>query len=191
MLDRLIELKKSIEQNWVYLYKVLFTLSFYLLYKAFLKVLSPESMSPYIIIFIIIGFVIFTIDILIYPITDLFVKNKSNKKLNIANMLVYLSLLITILSTVLYYVTGQYPFDIVVIYSLMMAVLSYSFFIDYKNDGKNKIIKSSIIVLSIIGLAGVIHSFYLNKALNVNTFTLIFVIGFFILDYLIYKWRVK
>ena len=194
MLNKLLELKDSLEQNWTYLHKVLFTFSFYLLYKAFLKVLDSETMSPYILIFIVIGFFIFTIDILIYPFIDLFNRKKLkylDKKRRIANITVYFFISLSILSTIYYYLTHYYPVVNIVIFSLIMSVFSYSFILDYYQNKKAKIIKWAIAILTIIGFAGIIHGFYLNKTLNVNTFTLIFVFGFFIVDFLIYKWRAK
>ena len=194
MLNKLLELKDSLEQNWTYLHKVLFTFSFYLLYKAFLKVLDSEAMSPYILIFIVIGFFIFTIDILIYPLINMFSKKSTiiiDKKRKIANIAVYFFISLSILSTLYYYITHYYPTVNIVIFSLIMSVFSYSVILDYYNDKKTIIIKWLIAIFTIIGITGIIHGFYLNKALNVNTFTLIFVFGFFIVDFLIYKWRAK
>jgi len=194
MLEKLFELKKSLENNWTYLHKILFTFSFYLLYKGFLKVLSPEQMSPFILIFLILGFLIFTIDILIYPVIDIFTVKKPgdlDKETKVANRLAYLGLIITLLATVAYYTTHYYPLVIIIFYSLIMSVLSYAFFMSYCCKSKTKIIKLSILILSVIGIAGIAHSIYLNKALNINTFTLIFILGFFIIDFLVYKWRIK
>jgi len=194
MIEKLFELKDSLEKNWTYLHKILFTFSFYLLYKGFLKVLTPEQMSPFILVFLVLGFLLFTIDILIYPIIDLFAKEKINylgKKSKKANLLAYFGLATAFFATVFYYITDYYPLVIVIIYSLIMAVLSYAYFMDYSSKKNKTIIKTSIGALALLGFAGVIHSFYLNKALNVNTFTLIFVLGFFVVDFLIYKWRVK
>jgi len=194
MIEKLFEIRDSLEKNWTYLHKILFTFSFYLLYKGFLKVLTPEQMSPFILIFLILGFLLFTIDILIYPIIDLFAKEKLNSpgaKTKKANLWVYFGLATTFFATVFYYITDYYPLVIVVIYSLIMAVLFYAYFMDYSSQKNRTIIKTSIGALALLGFAGVIHSFYLNRALNVNTFTLIFVLGFFVVDFLIYKWRVK
>ncbi len=194
MLNKLLELKDSLEQNWTYLHKILFTFSFYLLYKVFLKVLDSETMSPYILLFIVLGFFVFTIDILIYPLIDLLAQKNTriiDKKIKIANNAVYFFTSLSILSTLYYYMTHYYPVVNIVIFSLIMSAFSYSIILDYYHDKKAKIIKWLIVILTIIGLAGIIHGFYLNKALNVNTFTLIFILGFFIVDFLVYKWRAK
>ncbi len=194
MLNKLLELKDGLEQNWTYLHKILFTFSFYLLYKVFLKVLDSETMSPYILLFIVLVFFVFTIDILIYPLIDLLAQKNTriiDKKIKIANNAVYFFTSLSILSTLYYYVTHYYPVVNIVIFSLIMSAFSYSIILDYYHDKKAKIIKWLIVILTIIGLAGIIHGFYLNKALNVNTFTLIFILGFFIVDFLVYKWRAK
>ena len=194
MLNKLLELKDGLEQNWTYLHKILFTFSFYLLYKVFLKVLDSETMSPYILLFIVLGFFVFTIDILIYPLIDLLAQKNTriiDKKIKIANNAVYFFTSLSILSTLYYYMTHYYPVVNIVIFSLIMSAFSYSIILDYYHDKKAKIIKWLIVILTIIGLAGIIHGFYLNKVLNVNTFTLIFILGFFIVDFLVYKWRAK
>lgn len=192
MREVLQNLKEDLKQNWTYLHKILFTFSFYLLYKAFLKVLSPETMSPYILIFIIIGFLIFTIDTLIHPISDLAPTStnpKLEEKKKVANIIVYMFLGITIVATTLYYIYDYYPIVSIITYSLIMAVLSYSFFYKYKTLNKTRIIKTSIAILSIVGIAAIIHSFYLNVKLNINSFMLAFVLGFFILDFFINSWK--
>jgi len=196
MLNYLLKLKEAIDTNWNYFYKILFSFSIYLLYKGFLKVLTFEDMAPYNLIFIIIGFIVFSLDKLINPIIDiyklLFRKNEEispNRKKTA--IIVFIFFIIMISATLGYYIFSFYPFVNITIFSLMVASLTTSLFINHTKKSINSIIKIVFIILASIGIAGIVHSFYLNENLNINTFTLVFVIGFFIFDYLLNNWKEK
>jgi len=195
MLDRLIKLRDNLELNWPYFYRVIFTFAFYLIYKAFLKVLNPEDMSPFILIFIVLGVIVFTIDKLIYPIVDIFTVFKGQDRIDkhkkqIAILVIFL-LSLSFIATIGYYITNYYPIINLIIFSLVMASSISSLSLDYSKKNIVLILKLSIAALSIIGIAGIIHSYYLNKELNMNTFMLIFILGFFVLDYISGVWKKK
>lgn len=194
MLNLLQNLKENLSSNWTYVHKIIFTFAFYLLFKVFLKVLDFEEIIPFALIFIILGFLVFTIDKLIDPLIDILLlfskdKNKIDKNRRKTALLVLFLLIIAIISTISYYIFDYYPLVNVVIYTMILAVLCSAFFLDFSSKKIKKTTKISISVLAIIGFIAVAQSFYTNYDLNVNFFLFIFIFGFFILDYRIGVWK--
>ena len=194
MLNLLLNLKEKLSQNWTYIHRILFTFTIYLLFKVFLKVLDLEELIPFALIFVIVGFLVFTIDKLIDPLIDILLlfskdKTKLDKNRKKTAYLVLFFLILMIISTISYYIFNYYPLVNVVTYTLIMAVLSSALFLNFSSEKVKKTINISVGVLAIIGFIAVAQSFYTNYDLNVNFFLFIFIFGFFILDYRIGVWK--
>lgn len=194
MLEKIISLKENLKDNWPYIFKILFTFSFYLIYKAFLKVISPEAMKPYILIFVVLGFLVFSIDKWIYPIVDLMriiygeKIDKSKKKIA---LFVFALIFFAFILVLGYYISGYYPIVYIILFLVLLVPSISALSIDFSNSSIRRIIIVTLSILSIIGISGIIYSFYINEFSNRNLFFIIFLLGYFILDYLISTWMKK
>ena len=190
MLNKLIALKENLEKNWTFVHKILFSLSVFLLFRALVRVSSIDTMRVYSLVFVLIGFYVYTIDKWVEPLVDFF-KFISKKDIddNAKNsaILVVAFMLITILSVVLYYVTGFYPYIAVFIFSAIQSVLFTAIFKKYKPEKKGRLLKIVLLAMTLLGIAGMIYSFYYHSGLNVILF--IYIVAFFMVDALIGYWQ--
>ncbi len=191
MLKKLIELRDNLDQNWTYIHKILFTFTFYLVYKVFVRAIGFEEMKPFALIFILLGFFVFSMNKLIQPVIDfieLFNKNNQlTKREKLRAIWVIILLTLMILGAIAFYFTKYYP---LVSFSFFFGILSIfvtGIFEDYTLDMIKKVVRIVSVILFLVGLAGCIHSIYYNDVLNI--FNFIFIISFFIFDYRLDYWK--
>ena len=192
MINILVKLKKNLEKNWSYVHKILFTFTFYLTFKIFVKVIDINEMLPYSIIFILLGFLVYTIDKLIDPFIDilLFFSNRrseldANRKRQVLVVLFFI--LLTIGSTITYFSTKYYPLVSISLFSAIMAVISTGLFQKYTLYSIGKVVKFAVFAMFLLGMGGVFQCFYRNAVLTITLF--IFIVLFFILDYRLDYWK--
>ncbi len=191
MLAKLKKLKKDLDQNWTYTHKILFTFSFYLIYKVFVRAIGFDEMKPFALIFILFGFFIFSMNKLLQPLIDfIIIFNKNNhlskrEKLRAIWVILLISLMIT--GIIAFYITRYYPLVSISFYMGIFATFVIGIYEDYTLEMINKIVKIVSTILFFIGLAGCIHSIYFNDILNIYNF--IYIIGFFIFDYRLDYWK--
>ena len=193
MINLLIKLKDNLSKNWTYVHKIIFSFSFYLLYKVFVRAIGFDEMKPFALIFVLLGFLIYTADKLIDPIINIAYlisnKEKINEKEKNQAISVLIFFILTIIGVISYYITNYYPLASLSIFSIIMADLITGYFIEFSLISIGKKARIAIRVLFILGIAGVIHSFYFNDFLNI--FIFIYIITFFILDYTLDYWKRK
>jgi hypothetical protein len=191
MLEKLIKLKENLNQNWTYIQKILFTFSFYLIYKVFVRAIGFDEMKPFALIFILLGFLVFSMDKLLQPLIDFIVlfdkKNKLSKKVKLRAIWIMVLLFIMILGVIAFYILKYYPLVSISFFTGIFAVLLTGIFEDYTLDSIKKVVKIVTVILFFIGLAGCIHSIYYNDILNI--FNFIYIVAFFIFDYRLDFWK--
>ncbi len=188
----MIKLKESLDSNWTYIHKILFTFTFYLIYKVFVRAIGFEEMKPYSLIFIIIGFLVFTMDSWIgrfISFLKIFSSQKSGTQDKLTSIVVISFLFLMIILGILFFITGYYPYVSLSIFTGITSILISYYFLDFRSEKFRKISKWMILTLIIPGLAGIVHSFYYNDVLNI--FNFIFIIGFFILENRLFYWKTK
>jgi hypothetical protein len=191
MLEKLIKLKENLNQNWTYIQKILFTFSFYLIYKVFVRAIGFDEMKPFALIFILLGFLVFSMDKLLQPLIDFIVlfdkKNKLSKKVKLRAIWIMVLLFIMILGVIAFYILKYYPLVSISFFTGIFAVLLTGIFEDYTLDSIKKVVKIVTVILFFIGLAGCIHSIYYNDILNI--FNFIYIVALFIFDYRLDFWK--
>lgn len=185
MLKQLKKLNENLEKNWTYVLKVIFTLSVFFLYRVFIKSVGYDFLQVFNLIFIMAGILVYTLDKLLSPVIIfleiIFEPNRSlPKKIRIKSVLTSVFIGASILSVIMYYITQEYPWASISLILWCLAVYITEFDGDYKTKMISLIIRSIILLLTLLGIISVIHCFVYNDLLNIYLF--IFIIVFFIYD---------
>lgn len=185
MLKQLKKLNENLEKNWTYVLKVIFTLSVFFLYRVFIKSVGYEFLQLFNLIFVMAGILVYTLDKLLAPvITFLEIVFESNASLpvktRIKSVLTSVFIAASIFSVIMYYITKTYPWASVSLILWCLAVYITEFYGEYKTKTISVIIRTIILVLTVLGIASVIHCFVYNDLLNIYLF--IFIIVFFTYD---------
>lgn len=194
MLKHLKKLNENLEKNWTFVLKLIFTLSVFFLYRVFIKSFDFESLQLFNLIFVMIGFLVYTLDKLL-PSVIIFLEilGKTNEKLSekirIKSFLSSAFIILSIFSVIMFYITKAYPWASLSILFWCMAVFTTDYFGDYKTKYTSGIVKVLVLTLTILGIISVAHCFVYNVLLNIYLF--IFIIVFFIYDFILDYWKLN
>ena len=191
MLKQLKKLNVNLEKNWTFAHKVTFTLSVFIMYRVFIRSFDFESMQVFNLLFIMAGFLVYTIDKLLPSVIcffELFTNKEENltKKIRIQTILTVLLIIASFCFIILFYITGDYPWASFCIFGWCMAVYSFDFFTDHKTQTVTNIVRIFIILVTILGVLSIVHCFYYNVLLNVYFF--VYIIIFFTYDFIPLRW---
>jgi len=190
MLAKLIAFKRKLDGNWTYVHKILFSFAVYLLYKVFVRATSLEEMRPYSLIFILAGFYVYTLDISLTPVVDIlsfFNKKQRERRLRYCTLCSLFFMVLTIIAVVAYYHSGYYPYIGIFIFSAVQSAMLARYEPAYFYEEKLKQAKAILVLMFVLGLAGVVHCFIYNDGLNVILF--IYIIMFFVFDVILDRWQ--
>ncbi|MGE5356130.1 MAG: hypothetical protein ACM3PT_07815 [Deltaproteobacteria bacterium] len=188
MLKILKDLNKKLDNNYSIVHKVIFTLSVFLLYRVFIRSIGYDDFSIFNLIFVLIGFFVYSVDKLIPVIINVLesilkTDEKISYKTRVQSFIAFVFILISVFSAIMYFITSKYAWASMSVVFLCIAVLSVYFASEYASNFYKLSVMIFIVLTLILGITSIVHCFIYNDLLNIYLF--VFIIIFFLTDLII------
>lgn len=181
MYEYLKKLNENLKSNQDLTLKLIFTFSVYLFYLILVRTFGYENVKFLILPFILIGLAVFGSPLLLPLIIKALDKNKS---LAIGQLISLLSMVVSIITCICYYIFGSETFINISIITFIITYLNEQFYAGNPIKWKRNFIKTGTTLLAILG------GISINKSLNtgsfINDYLIIFCLLFFIFDIVVY-----
>jgi hypothetical protein len=182
MIEHLKNLDKNLDKNWTLVFKSIFAISVFLLYRVLVRSIDFDSLQTFNLIFVLAGFAVYSIKYLVKILISsfsIFVKSKNVNKSNIYlnTYIAFLFCALSILFIFFYYFSHTYGWASATVISINSGFLVWI----QAKEVNSKWLKYFIWLVISCGIASIIHSFYYDDLVNI--FSFIFIVLFFILDF--------
>lgn len=193
LLDHLYNTRKALESNYNFFHRVIFTISVYVLHRVFVMAVGYEFISTLNLIFIIAGFVVFSLDKLIRPVIWLsemiFSKFSGNKAKWLFAVTSIAFLFASFIAMILYYATGILFWSGISIITLCSSVFSSEFLHCNRILSATHYFRLGLTVLIIYGFIAAYQSAGSNDPANLHVVAYIAI--FILYVFLSERWKAE